>query len=149
MEPPEEALRAPERFAAEIVKIHRRTVRTGARIAVYYTYQAVDGAALCAWLGSGAEYVGGATLYALRDGHEYIVVGARGVAAADSLSAEEQSLVGRIGARDQEAVRAFLGAGAFPASRVYDLSDAADRARLIAAGRAATTTAATTETPKK
>jgi len=129
MEPPEGALRAPERFAAEIVKIHRRTVRTGARVAVYYTYQAVDGAALCAWLGGGAEYVGGATLYALRDGDEYVVVGAR----SDLLSAEERAFAGRIGARDREAVCAFIGACAFRASRAYDLSDADERARLIAA----------------
>ena len=135
MELPEGALRAPERFAAEIVKIHRRTVRTGARVAVYYTYQAVDGAALCAWLGGGAEYVGGATLYALRDGDEYVVVGARSDAAArcDMLSAEERAFAGRIGARDREAVCAFIGACAFRASRAYDLSDADERARLIAA----------------
>jgi hypothetical protein len=129
MELPEGALRAPERFAAEIVKIHRRTVRTGARVAVHYTYQAVDGAALCAWLGGGAEYVGGATLYALRDGDEYVVVGAR----SDALSPEERAFAGRIGARDREAVCAFIGACAFRASRAYDLSDAAERARLIAA----------------
>jgi len=129
MEPPEGSLRAPERFAAEIVKIYRRTVRTGARIAVHYTYQAVDGAALCAWLGGGAEYVGGATLYALRDGDEYVVVGAR----CDLLSAEERAFAGRIGARDREAVCAFIGACAFRASRAYDLSDAAERARLLAA----------------
>ena len=129
MELPEGALRAPERFAAEIVKIYRRTVRTGARIAVHYTYQAVDGAALCAWLGGGAEYVGGATLYALRDGDEYVVVGAR----CDLLSAEERAFAGRIGARDREAVCAFIGACAFRASRAYDLSDADERARLIAA----------------
>jgi len=135
MEPPEGALRAPERFAAEIVKIHRRTVRTGARVAVHYTYQAVDGAALCAWLGGGAEYVGGATLYAVRDGDEYIVVGARSVVGArgDLLSAEERAFAGRIGARDREAVCAFIGACAFRANRAYDLSDAAERARLIAA----------------
>jgi len=135
MELPEGALRAPERFAAEIVKIHRRTVRTGARIAVHYTYQAVDGAALCAWLGGGAEYVGGATLYAVRDGDEYVVVGARSDADArsDALSAEERAFAGRIGARDREAVCAFIGACAFRASRAYDLSDAAERARLLAA----------------
>ena len=136
MELPEGALRAPERFAAEIVKIHRRTVRTGARVAVHYTYQAVDGAALCAWLGGGAEYVGGATLYALRDGDEYVVVGARSDAAgarSDALSAEERAFAGRIGARDREAVCAFIGACAFRASRAYDLSDAAERARLLAA----------------
>lgn len=135
MELPEGALRAPERFAAEIVKIHRRTVRTGARVAVHYTYQAVDGAALCAWLGGGAEYVGGATLYALRDGDEYVVVGARSDADArsDALSAEERAFAGRIGARDREAVCAFIGACSFRASRAYDLSDAAERARLLAA----------------
>ena len=135
MEPPEGALRAPERFAAEIVKIHRRTVRTGARVAVHYTYQAVDGAALCAWLGGGAEYVGGATLYALRDGDEYIVVGSRSDADArsDALSAEERAFAGRIGARDREAVCAFIGACSFRVSRAYDLSDAAERARLLAA----------------
>ena len=136
MELPEGALRAPERFAAEIVKIHRRTVRTGARIAVHYTYQAVDGAALCAWLGGGAEYVGGATLYALRDGDEYVVVGARSDAAgarSDALSAEERAFAGRIGARDREAVCAFIGACSFRVSRAYDLSDAAERARLLAA----------------
>ena len=136
MEPPEGALRAPERFAAEIVKIHRRTVRTGARIAVHYTYQPVDGAALCAWLGGGAEYVGGATLYALRDGDEYVVVGARSDAAgarSDALSAEERAFAGRIGARDREAVCAFIGACSFRVSRAYDLSDAAERARLLAA----------------
>jgi hypothetical protein len=135
MELPEEALRAPERFAAEIVKIHRRTLRTGSRIAVYYVYQPVDGATLCAWLGGAAEYAGGATLYALRDGDEYVVVGARGDAAAhsDMLSAEERAFVGRIGARDREGVCAFIGACAFQASRVYDLSDAAERARLLAA----------------
>jgi len=136
MELPEGALRAPERFAAEIVKIHRRTVRTGARVAVHYTYQAVDGAALCAWLGGGAEYVGGATLYALRDGDEYVVVGARSDAAgarSDALSAEERAFAGRIGARDREAVCAFIGACSFRVSRAYDLSDAAERARLLAA----------------
>jgi hypothetical protein len=136
MELPEGALSAPERFAAEIVKIHRRTVRTGARIAVHYTYQAVDGAALCAWLGGGAEYVGGATLYALRDGDEYVVVGARSDAAgarSDALSAEERAFAGRIGARDREAVCAFIGACSFRVSRAYDLSDAAERARLLAA----------------
>jgi len=135
MELPEGALRAPERFAAEIVKIHRRTVRTGARVAVHYTYQAVDGAALCAWLGGGAEYVGGATLYALRDGDEYVVVGARSDADArgDALSPEERAFAGRIGARDREAVCAFIGACSFRVSRAYDLSDAAERARLLAA----------------
>jgi len=136
MEPPEGALRAPERFAAEIVKIHRRTVRTGARIAVHYTYQAVDGAALCAWLGGGAEYVGGATLYAVRDGDDYVVVGARSDADArsDALSAEERAFAGRIGARDREVVCAFIGACSFRVSRAYDLlSDAAERARLLAA----------------
>jgi hypothetical protein len=136
MELPEGALRAPERFAAEIVKIHRRTVRTGARVAVHYTYQAVDGAALCAWLGGGAEYVGGATLYALRDGDDYVVVGARSDADARSdalISAEERAFAGRIGARDREAVCAFIGACSFRVSRAYDLSDAAERARLLAA----------------
>ena len=130
METVKNALCAPERFVgatAEIVKIHRRTMRTGARISVHYVYQDVEGAALCAWLGA-AEYVGGATLYALRDGGEYVVIGARG----GVLSAEESAFFGRIGARDREAVCAFVGAGAFSASRVYDLSDEAERARLLA-----------------
>ena len=139
MELPKTALCAPERFAgatAEIVKIHRRTLRSGARISVHYIYQDVEGAALCAWLGA-AEYVGGATLYALRDGGEYVVIGARGgVSTAgvtpDSLSAEERAFFGRIGAREREEVCAFVGAGAFSVSRVYDLSDEAERARLLA-----------------
>jgi len=140
METVKNALCAPERFVgatAEIVKIHRRTMRTGARISVHYVYQDVDGAALCAWLGA-AEYVGGATLYALRDGGEYVVIGARGGVGGGgaTLSDEESAFFGRIGARDREAVCAFVGAGAFSASRVYDLSDEAERARLLAsAGR--------------
>ena len=138
METVKNALCAPERFVgatAEIVKIHRRTMRTGARISVHYVYQDVEGAALCAWLGA-AEYVGGATLYALRDGDEYVVVGARSDAAgarSDALSAEERAFAGRIGARDREVVCAFIGACSFRVSRAYDLSDAAERARLLAA----------------